>query len=641
MNAYLPDKIKWFAGIAFLYGLHIAVEVGLLPTISRQAEILLNLVTMLLIFVMLYMMLKKKNDSLESLKNEIKLHKETHEELKVNRERLQNIFDSIDVAIWSHNLQTDKLMISPGIEKLYGISMNQFFTDVQLWRKVIHEDDAPVIEERAKKIANGEIVTSEYRIIRPNGDIRWIQDRGIPFLDADNRLIEFHSVLFDITPRKQSEQTINQLAFFDELTGLPNLTGFMKRIEAKLIEARILKKSVNILLLDLDRFKVVNDTLGHSFGDRLLQQVAKLLKKAVGEAGEVFRRGGDEFIIILEHTESEILNNTTSMIIDSFKSPFFLGGQEMYSSPSIGISVFPEHGEDVETLLKNADSALYLAKERGRNNSQFFSDHLNERVKKKLQVEHGLHKAIENKEFKLVYQPQFELSTGKVIGAEALLRWEHPKEGLISPVEFIPVAEETGLILPIGEWVVQEACRQTKVWHDKGYEGLLVAVNISAKQLIDGAFIRIIEAALNDNGLKPDNLELEITESTMQNIDETLPVLNKLREMGVSISIDDFGTGYSSLSYLMHLPVNTLKIDKMFVDDIGSSPKGDAIVRTIINMGQNLGFNVIAEGIELAEQVEYLMSQGCQQGQGYFFSKPLDPAVIEQEFLTKKPQQVG
>jgi diguanylate cyclase (GGDEF)-like protein/PAS domain S-box-containing protein len=542
------------------------------------------------------------------------------------------------VAIWSHNIKAEKLMISPGIEKLYGIPMERFFEDVQLWNKVIHPDDAEVMKERAEKVAKGEIVTSEYRIIWPNGEVRWIQDRGIPFLDEDKTLAEFHSVLFDITDRKQSEQTINQLAFYDELTGLPNLTGFMKRVETQLIKARVEKKNFAVLFLDLDRFKVVNDTLGHSFGDRLLQQVSQLLIKTIGENGEAFRRGGDEFIITFENIHKEELQRITATIIAAFKRPFFLGGQEIYSSPSIGISIFPEHGEDVESLLKNADSALYLAKERGRNNGQFFSENLNERIKKKLQVEHGLHKALENKEFRLVYQPQFELSSGKMIGAEALLRWEHPKEGVISPVDFIPVAEETGLIIPIGEWVVNEACRQHRYWQDNGYKGLLVAVNISARQLLDESFLTMIEKAIQENGLNPEDLELEITESTMHNIEESLPVLNSLKKMGVSISIDDFGTGYSSLAYLMHLPINTLKIDKMFIQDTGRNPKSDAIVKTIINMGNNLGFNVIAEGIEEAYQLDYLEKLGCQQGQGYFFSKPVEADELESIMIQNVPQ---
>ncbi|MFC0187807.1 putative bifunctional diguanylate cyclase/phosphodiesterase [Fictibacillus aquaticus] len=638
MKSYWQDKMKWFTGIAFLYSLHIAGEFGFLPIKGHIGEILMNLSTLLLIFVVLFFMFKKKNDYLDNLKEEIELHKDTHEELKVNRERLQNIFDCIDVAIWSHNIKAEKLMISPGIEKLYGIPMERFFEDVQLWSKVIHPDDAGIMEERAAKVAKGEIVTSEYRIIWPNGEIRWIQDRGIPFLDEDQTLAEFHSVLFDITDRKQSEHTINQLAFYDELTGLPNLTGFIKRVETKLVKARVEKKSLAVLFLDLDRFKVVNDTLGHSFGDRLLQQVSQLLIKTIGEHGEAFRRGGDEFIITLENIHKEELQRITSSIIAAFKRPFFLGGQEIYTSPSIGISIFPEHGEDVESLLKNADSALYLAKERGRNNGQFFSENLNERIKKKLQVEHGLHKALENNEFRLVYQPQFELSTGQMIGAEALLRWEHPKQGVISPVDFIPVAEETGLIIPIGEWVINEACRQHRYWQDKGYNGLLVAVNISARQLLDETFTATIERAIHENGLYPENLELEITESTMHNIEESLPVLNRLKEMGVSISIDDFGTGYSSLAYLMHLPINTLKIDKMFIQDTGRSPKSDAIVKTIINMGNNLGFNVIAEGIEEASQVEYLEKLGCQQGQGYFFSRPVEAGELEAIMITKVPQ---
>ncbi|HLO12524.1 MAG TPA: GGDEF domain-containing phosphodiesterase, partial [Pseudoneobacillus sp.] len=310
-----------------------------------------------------------------------------------------------------------------------------------------------------------------------------------------------------------------------------------------------------------------------------------------------------------------------------------LNNQDFYVTPSIGISLYPLDGEDEETLIKLADIAMYVAKEQGKNNFQFYSSQLNGLSSRKMDLENGLRKAIEQNQFQLYYQPQFELATGKIVGIEALIRWQHPEHGLISPIEFISLAEETGLIVPMGKWILETACRQNKEWQDAGFAAVPIAVNISVRQLQDDNFVEVVTKTLSQIGLDPKYIELEITESIMQNIEKSTVILNELKKHGVKISIDDFGTGYSSLSYLNHLPIDNIKIDKSFVDDIIKHSNQGAIVKTIIDMGHNLNFNVIAEGIETEEQVRFLKEHRCKVGQGYFYSRPLPPESIKEMLI--------
>jgi diguanylate cyclase (GGDEF)-like protein/PAS domain S-box-containing protein len=623
------NKKKWLSIIAAFFTIHLAGSIGSIYTQNIWLYVLeIGVVFVFGIFV--YKMLKEKDSYAIDLEKEIKKHKETHAELEASRGNLQNVFDSIDVAIWSHNLQTNKLLITSGIEKLYGYPLQAFYDDVDLWKKVIHPDDLEITIMRASDIEKGIIATSEYRILRPDGDIRWIQDRGIPFLNNKGELVDFNSILIDITERKHAEMTINQMAYFDELTGLPNRNGFMETFEQKMNEVDLKQGNLALLYLDLDRFNVLNDTLGHSFGDLLLQKVADLLKSTVAGKGQVFRRGGDEFLILLEFKDAAEVRTVAEEIICSFTKPFLLSGKEVFTTPSIGISLYPGNGSDSDTLLKRADAALYQAKDRGRNTYQFFTEQHDGKMERRLNLEHGLRKALKKNELFLVYQPQVQFHTKKISGVEALLRWNKDSEGIISPGEFIPIAEDTGMILPIGEWVLKNACLQGSKWHQNGFDDLLISVNISVRQLLEESFVDRVESILIETHFPASSLELEITESTtMESMEETLPVLNRLREKGIRISIDDFGTGYSSLTYLRQLPVDTLKIDKMFIDDILTDPKAGAIVKTIIDMGHNLSFHVIAEGIESCKQIDFLIEQGCMYGQGYHLFKPLKPEELE------------
>jgi diguanylate cyclase (GGDEF)-like protein/PAS domain S-box-containing protein len=672
------------------------------------------------------------------------------DEYTINQKKMKNIFDTLDVAIWSHDLKSDTLLITPGIEKLYGYKLDKFYENTNLWKEVIYPEDLSVLKDREKKLAVGETATSQYRIIRPDGEVRWIQDRGIPTFDQKGEFVDFTSVLFDITDRKESEglyqslvemspdiiavvyngkieyineagckligaqsqeqvigqsaknfvpshitdlikrkvfspdklenerlrlefqvrrtdgesidvemaarsilyegrfavqvvgrditqrkkseQTIKHMAYYDSLTGLPNRNQFRNHLNEVLRHQQ--EKMHAVLFLDLDRFKIINDTKGHSVGDIILQKVAGRLEKAVQNEGLVSRQGGDEFIIVLKDVDKENTSQVAKRILNEFSNPFEVNSEEFYVTPSIGISIYPTDGNDEETLIKNADTAMYQAKERGKNNYQFYSIISGGISNWKMKLENWLRRAMEQNQMTLHYQPQVDLRTGKIVGVEALIRWNHPEYGYIAPSEFIPLAEETGLIVPLGKWILREACERRKAWKDAGFRDFPIAVNVSVRQFQDEQIIPFISDMLEEIGLEANYLELEITESLMQNLENSTIILNQLKKLGVLLSVDDFGTGYSSLSYLKHLPIDKIKIDKSFVDDILYHSNQGMMVKTIIDMGMNLKFGVIAEGIETEEQVKFLTRNACQIGQGYYYSKPLSAEKLE-EFLIK------
>ena len=435
----------------------------------------------------------------------------------------------------------------------------------------------------------------------------------------------------DITDRKRAEEQVQFLAFYDGLTGLPNRALLRDRLASALASARRRNEKVALLFLDLDRFKVVNDSLGHSCGDLLLQEVAGRLRNSTREHDTVARLGGDEFIIsissIKEVPDAAI---AAERIMDAMAAEFVIQGHRLSVQCSIGISLYPEHGTDSETLVKNADAAMYCAKESGRNAFRFFTEHMNAQVMERLTIEHNLRIALDKKELFLVYQPQTEVTTGKIIGVEALLRWQHPELGLVPPDRFIRVAENSGLILPIGEWVLRTACSQARRWQNQGLTPIPVAVNVSAVQFRQEGFRTLVKRVLQETGLPPQFLELELTESLLlSNADLTFPALQELKEMGVKLAIDDFGTGYSSLSYLRQFPVNRLKIDRSFIRDVAVNPDDAAITSAIISLGKSLNLKVIAEGVENEAQMSFLRAHQCDEIQGYYFSKPLTADQIQ------------
>src|SRR6185369_7380999 len=411
----------------------------------------------------------------------------------------------------------------------------------------------------------------------------------------------------DITARIKAESEIQQLINYDTLTGLPNRNLLHDRLKLAIAQASRDQHLVGVLILDLDRFKGINDTLGHRAGDKLLMSVSKRLAACVRDSDTLARLGGDEFVVILNNvTHEEGITSVSKKILAVISEPIYIDGQ------------------DTHTLLKHADLAMYQAKELDRNNFQFFSREMNIKVLERMMLENSMRKALEREEFFLVYQPQVDARSGRIVGIEALLRWNHPDMGLLAPDKFIYLAEETGFIIPIGEWVMRTACRQNKAWQDRGLPAVRVAVNLSAKQFGQYHLDEMIASTLMETGLDPEWLELEITESAiMKNADQNAIILRKLKDMGVSLAIDDFGTGYSSLAYLKHFPISRLKIDRSFVRDITTNPDDAAIAEIIIAMAQTLKLSVIAEGVETRAQMELLSFNNCIEMQGYLFSHPV------------------
>ncbi|MDH3513472.1 MAG: EAL domain-containing protein [Gammaproteobacteria bacterium] len=435
----------------------------------------------------------------------------------------------------------------------------------------------------------------------------------------------FVAIIQDITERRESEKYLHHLAHHDSLTNLPNRVLLQQRLNQALLDADQLERLVAVMFLDLDHFKTINDTLGHDIGDALLKSVAERLAKCLRPGDIVSRLGGDEFTIgLINVAHVDDVTQVAQKILDQFISPFRIGGRILFITPSIGITLYPLDEKDTPNLLRDADIAMYRAKELGRNQYQFYTPELNVRATRRLELETGLRQALERQELVLHYQPLVDMKTGRIRGMEALLRWQHPKFGLIPPLDFIPLAEDTGLIVPIGEWVLKTACAQIKAWHDAGFRGLQVAVNLSSKQLRDNNLVNVVEQAVKEAGIDPDCLDLEITESVlMHDMDLASTILKELKKVGVLFSLDDFGTGYSSLSYLKRFPIDYLKIDRSFINDIITDPVGAGLVKAIIAMANVLNIQVIAEGVESHEQLEFLSRHGCDITQGYFCSPPI------------------
>jgi len=465
-------------------------------------------------------------------------------------------------------------------------------------------------------------------LIRRDGFESAIEDSAAPIHDRAGHIIGAVIVFHDVSAARAMSIQMTHSAQHDVVTNLPNRLLLNDRISQSIALALRQNKSLAVIFLDLDRFKYINDSLGHETGDRLLRSVSKRLLASVRGSDTVSRQGGDEFVILLSgigHPEDAA--RSAKKILLSLSAPHSIAGQDLHIDGSIGISVYPEDGKNAETLIKNADTAMYHAKETGRNNFQFFKGDMNLRAVERQSLEGSLRHALEGEQFLLHYQPKVNLDTGEITGVEALIRWQHPDRGLMSPDRFIPIAEDCGLIVRIGRWVLREACRQTREWQDAGWLRLPIAVNVSALEFRDPGFIDSVRTVLQETGLEARYLELELTEGVlMEDGQSTAAVLQELKEMGVRLAVDDFGTGYSSLSYLQQFPIDVLKIDQSFVHHITGNPDDSPIVSAIIDMGKNLKQRVIAEGVETQGQLAFLQAQRCAEGQGYLFSRPLGAA---------------
>jgi diguanylate cyclase (GGDEF)-like protein/PAS domain S-box-containing protein len=505
--------------------------------------------------------------------------------------------------------------VNPGYENILGLSRDRVIG--RLASEVYGVTPAPYLAEYARVAHSGEPTTFETQF-EPMGRIF-----SISVVSPGKG--QFATIFEDVTDRRRAEDEIQRLAYFDTLTGLPNRTLLRDRLGEALERAKRDYAVVAVLFLDLDRFKPINDSMGHANGDLLLKAVAERLAGCVRSADTVARLGGDEFVVIVS-LEKHGLDATrvAQGILDRLSEPFEIDGREVYTSSSLGIALYPLDGSDASALLRNADMAMYEAKDRGRNTYQFFSDEMNRRAFERLELETSLRRALKQGEFFLSYQPQLSLTEGRVMGLEALVRWRHPEYGPVSPARFIPVAEETGLILPLSEWVLRTACAQNKAWQAAGHQPLSVAVNLSGLQFKQSNLVEQVRAVLAESGLEPEYLELELTESIlMDDAEGTVKTLHDLKAMGVRLAIDDFGTGYSSLSYLKHFPLDRMKIAQEFVRDISTDPGDAVIVETIIAMARSLGLDVIAEGVETLEQLSFLLKRGCVEMQGFYFARPL------------------
>jgi diguanylate cyclase (GGDEF)-like protein/PAS domain S-box-containing protein len=463
---------------------------------------------------------------------------------------------------------------------------------------------------------------------RKNGEVfpAWVNISAVPD-SITGKISHYVAVFTEITELKLSEERLNYLAHHDPLTRLPNRLLFHDRLEQAVLQAIRSKHMIAVMFLDLDRFKAINDTLGHLIGDELLMAVAERLRHCARETDTVARLGGDEFAVIINQISNEHdVGQIAQKIIHSLSSVYSVGGYEVFITASIGINLYPGVDNDRTKLLENADVAMYHAKQFGRNNYKFYSSDMNAVAMERLMLETNLRRALERQEFKLYYQPQIDMQSGNVNGVEALLRWQHPELGLVSPLEFIPLLEETGLILPVGEWVIRTACQQIRSWIDAGFPQLTMAVNLSARQFRQPNLVEMIEQILNEFDIPPSLLELELTESVMMdNIEETTETLQRLKVLGLKIAVDDFGTGVSSLGYLKHFPVDTLKISHDFVLNLPADSADASIARAVIGLARNMQLSSVAEGVENQNQMDFLRDQDCERMQGFLFSRPVPP----------------
>ena len=560
-----------------------------------------------------------------------RLARDTNARLRDSETRTRSVLDSVGEGIIA--ISEDGLIetFNPAAEQIFGYSGSEILgQNVSLLMPEPHrgQHDGYLTQYRITGKSTVLGVTREVVGVRKNGAYFPLELKTSEVHIEGRRL--FIASARDVTARKETEQRIMYLASHDALTDLPNRTLLQDRIQQALVQVRRSHGQGAVLFIDLDRFKTINDSLGHDVGDLLLKGVAQRLLSTLRGEDTVARQGGDEFIVVLSSvTNAPDAGIVAQKLLEALMLPYQIMGKELRTSASIGIAVFPADGEDADTLLKNSDTAMYHAKESGRNNYQFFTPRMNQLAAERQSLGTYLHQALDRNELLLHFQPIVDMGHGKLIGMEVLLRWQHPVQGLIPPVKFIPLAEESGLIVSIGEWVLKSACVQLRAWQDQGYDVPRLAINLSARQFRQKGLAETIARILAETGVAGRHLELEITESVlMDNTDEVSEILDKLNDMGISIAIDDFGTGYSSLSYLKRFSIDKLKIDQSFVQDIVADPDDAAIVTAIITLAHSLKMKVIAEGVETEAQLAFLRREGCDQYQGYYFSRPLPAAEI-------------
>ena len=562
--------------------------------------------------------------------------------LRESESRYRLLFEQNAAGVCVSRLDGDILDCNSTFATMLGVTRDEL---VGSGMKAVYAN-AEECEELATLLGSvGTLNSVEVELRRRDGTSLWVLENLVLVGDKTSGVV--HATVVDISDRKRAEDQIEFHAYHDVLTHLPNRRLFTDRLRHSVARAKRSSRSVAVMFIDLDHFKTINDTLGHTAGDELLLEMAQRLKHCVRDDDTVARLGGDEFTIILDGLrEPEDALTVAQKILDAVQAPLTIAGTPIAPTASIGIALFPVDGADPESLLRNADSAMYRAKEAGRNTYQLCTDDMKKRAMERLSLESRLRTAIREQQLTVAYQPQISLLTGRTVGVEALARWTDPERGAIEPSTFIPIAEDTRLILPLGEWVLRTACRQTKEWQERGAGPLRVAVNLSARQFQQHDLVQMVRSALDEVGLAPSSLELEITETTaMQNADVTVEVLRALRDIGVGISIDDFGMGYSSLNYLKRFPINAVKIDRAFVSDLATDDGDAAIVSAVLAMARSLRLRVIAEGVEDAEQFAFLRNNRCDEAQGFYFSRPvsaedLTRTLLAPPMLTVRPPRL-
>lgn len=564
--------------------------------------------------------------ALEGYIQDISDRKNVEDSLKKAEARYRSIFENAIEGIFQSSLEGQYLVANPALASIYGYESSEAL--IQALNNIQHQLYVLPTrrEEFVKEIAtHGKVQNFQSQIYRKDKSIIWISENARLVYDKDNQPIYYEGTVEDITDLKNHAVEIEYQATHDHLTGLPNRYILNDRLQQSINFAHRYQSMLAVVFVDLDQFKIINDSMGHSVGDQLLVAVSQLISSNVREIDTVVRLGGDEFVILIPNVHSkEDIEHSLSRLLHDLSKPLTINNFNFNVTCSMGISVYPADGDDPDTLLKNADSAMFKAKHAGRNNFQFFTPELNDILTDRFNLEYKLRRAIERDEFLLHYQPKYNLTTGQISGAEALIRWQPEGEVLIHPLTFIQIAEETGLIVKIGQWVLETACRKAKQIHDKTGTHLPIAVNVSPKQFRQPNFVEIVQQVLTETGLTPSSLELEITENIMiEDTPKFIETLQQLKHIGVKLSLDDFGTGYSSFSYLKDFPIDQLKIDRGFINALEQDNANMAILKAIIFLGQSLGLCVVAEGVETQFQYDFLKSVGCDEVQGFFFSKPL------------------
>ncbi len=558
------------------------------------------------------------------------------EAIRRGEEKYRNILESIQESYFEVDLKGNFTFFNDSMCRIIGYSKEELMG--MNHKQFTNEETAKEIFQAFNKVyTTGEPSKAfDWQIIRKNRDKRYIEASVSLQKDSSGKPTGFKGMIRDITERKRTEQQINYMATHDTLTGLPNRLMFSQLLNQAIRSAQRHKRQLAVFFIDLDSFKTINDCLGHEAGDRLLKEMARRFKRSLRAEDVVGRLGGDEFVILTEEVdELSQIANVAQKILSTTIQPMSLQGEECRVTASIGISIYPGNGTDEQTLIKNADMAMYFAKEEGRNNYQFYSKDIQSLSNRRFSIETNLRRALERNELSLKYQAKMDFKTGLITGVEALLRWKNTSIGLITPTQFIPVAEETGLIVPIGRWVMKTACAQNVAWQREGLPPICMAVNLSLRQLMDDNLLKDIKAALDESGMAPNLLELEITESmVMHNPDRLIELLTDIKKLGVRLAIDDFGTGYSSLAQIKNFPIDTLKVDRSFIRNLSQDSENQAITKAIITMAKNLSLTVVAEGVETQEQKDFLRGLICDEMQGFHFSRPIAPDKFA--FLLRK-----